>query len=286
MIGILFESKEWSSYALHENITEMGIESRLIDLEQDDNLDEILSCDMIINRVFASSIFRDHHKSLNKVPEIIDILKSNGIPMLNAYDAHFYEINKAFSTKTLEENGFMVPKVYGVFKPEMALECENIEYPCIAKPNCGGRTNFTYIINDRDELMQCMKVAPQIDFIIQEYIEPEYGFLTRIEVIDRCCKSILKRSVAENGLSAYHLGSTYTQYESCSDEIKSQAVEAMDLLQIEFGSMDIIENRSGFYIIDINSVSNASEDNIEAFSFDLMKETAEYIVKKYSMMKS
>ena len=55
----------------------------------------------------------------------------------------------------------------------------------------------------------------------------------------------------------------------------------MDLLQIEAGSMDIIENHSGFYIIDINSVSNASEDNIEMFDFDLIKETATHAVKRY-----
>ena len=28
---------------------------------------------------------------------------------------------------------------------------------------------------------------------------------------------------------------------------------------------------NGFYIIDVNSVSNASEDNTERFSFDLIK---------------
>ena len=47
---------------------------------------------------------------------------------------------------------------------------------------------------------------------------------------------------------------------------------------------DIIENHNGFYIIDINSVSNASEDNIEMFDFDLIKETAAHAVKRYMEM--
>ncbi|MGL5693580.1 MAG: hypothetical protein ACRCXA_05865, partial [Peptostreptococcaceae bacterium] len=101
--------------------------------------------------------------------------------------------------------------------------------------------------------------------IAQEYIEPIYGYLTRIEVIDNECKLILKRSVAENGLSAYNLGSKYSQYEDCSQEIKNTVIEAMKILEIESGSMDIIESSNRFYIIDINSVSNASEDNTETF---------------------
>lgn len=204
--------------------------------------------------------------------------------MVNPYEAHFYEISKEYSTNTLAGHGFTVPKVYGVYTPENILNSA-LSYPCIIKPNCGGRTNYTFIVHHKNELMDCMKNAPNIEFIAERYIHPAFGFLTRIEVIDHSCKLILKRSVTENGLSAYHLGSTYTPYEDCPNEIKDTAVRAMELLQIETGSMDIIESEDGFYIIDINSVSNASEDNTEMFSFDLMKETAAYVVKKYREQK-
>ncbi len=99
------------------------------------------------------------------------------------------------------------------------------------------------------------------------------------------CELILKRSVAENGLSAYHLGSAYQFYPECSEEIKRTAVRAMEILKIETGSMDVIETEQGFYIIDVNAVSNASEDNTETFQFDLMLETAKYAVKQYKEMK-
>jgi ribosomal protein S6--L-glutamate ligase len=69
-----------------------------------------------------------------------------------------------------------------------------------------------------------------------------------------------------------------------SEEIKDTAVRAMDCLKIEAGSMDIIENKTGYYIIDVNSVSNASEDNTEMFGFDLMKETAAYAVKRHNRL--
>lgn len=57
-------------------------------------------------------------------------------------------------------------------------------------------------------------------------------------------------------------------------KIREAATEAMRILDIRFGSLDIVESGSRFAIIDVNAVSNASEDNTEMFRFDLMKETA------------
>ena len=281
MIGILCESMEWSDYALCENIAGMGIPAKLFDLEEDGNEDGILSCSLVVSRIFASAVFRGHEKSLGRMPGIIEMLRENGIPMINSGAAHFYEISKERSTGALAGSGFSVPKVYGVFSPGQTEGAAPIEYPCILKPDCGGRSNYTKIIRSEEELAGFMESAPDIAFLAEEYICPIYGFLTRVEVIGGSCALIVKRSVVENGLSAYHLGSEYMRYDDCSSSIKNTAVSAMDLLEIEVGSMDIIENKTGYYIIDVNSVSNVSEDNTEMFDFDLMKETAAYIVKRF-----
>ena len=88
----------------------------------------------------------------------------------------------------------------------------------------------------------------------------------------------------DNGLSAYHLGSVYQIYEDCPEDIQRVAAGAMGLLKIEAGSLDIIENDSGFFIIDVNAVSNVSEDNTDMLNFDLMKETAAYAVSRYRIL--
>ncbi len=283
-IGILYESDEWSSYALNSYIQNSGLETCMINTEEEIPVEKLLSCSMIVNRVFASAQFRGHQKSLERVPGIISLLKEQGIPMINPYDAHAYEVNKGLSTKVLGEYGIAVPTVFGVCSKSQ-IPSLNADYPFIIKPNCGGRTNYTYIIHDADELQYAMDEIPDIEMIVEEYIEPVFGYLTRIEVIDGECRLILKRSVASNGLSAYHLGSTYQRYDDCNEEIKETAVRAMDLLEIQCGSLDIIENERGFFIIDVNSVSNVSEDNTELFQFDLMQETAKHVVKKYKMGK-
>lgn len=283
MIGILYESDEWSSYALDENIRNRGVDTYLCDLEKEINEEKLFSCRLVVNRVFASSQFRGHQKSLAKMSEIISRLKEKAIPMINPYKAHDYEISKMLSTKTLEEQGIAVPKVFGTFDKGTAQGVK-IAYPCIIKPNCGGRTSYTYILHHENEFRKAIGEIPDIEMIAQAYIEPVWGYVTRIEVIDRECKLILKRSVAANGLSAYHLGSTYERYDHCSEEIKETAIRAMAVLEIETGSMDLIENEHGFFIIDVNSVSNASEDNTKVFQFDLMLETAKYVVKKYKIL--
>jgi ribosomal protein S6--L-glutamate ligase len=303
-IGILYESKEWSVYALEKYINAMGVPARLVDMQLFDianerDMDELLSFDMIVNRVFASSVFRGHHRALEQTELAIGFLRERSVPMINSYEAHYYEISKERQANALAAHGLPVPRVYGVFTPAQMIaqaraqptmqtkmqtrtQARAIQYPCIVKPDCGGRTHYTYIANNPYELGEAMKDAPDIEFVVQEYIPPEYGYITRIELIGGSCRLILKRSVTESGLSAYHLGSTYEPYDDCPEDIKDAAVRAMDLLRIEAGSLDVIENQNGFFIIDVNSVSNVSEDNTAMFSFDLMKETAAYIVKKYN----
>ena len=280
-VGILYESQEWSDFALRENIEGMGVPARLIDMEEDGNEGEMLSSSLVVSRVFASAVFRGHEKSLRRMPGVIGMLRENRIPMVNPYEAHFHEISKARSTGALARLGFPVPKVYGVYTPAGLAGAGSIGYPCVVKPDCGGRSNHTYILEDEGGLASCLRAMPDTAMIAEEYIRPVFGYVTRIEVIGRSCRLVLKRGVMENGLSAYRFGSEYAVYGDCSTDIKDAAVGAMDALRIEAGSLDIIENGKGFFIIDVNSVSNASEDNTEMFGFDLMKETAEYIAGKY-----
>ncbi|WP_195267431.1 ATP-grasp domain-containing protein [Eubacterium sp. 1001713B170207_170306_E7] len=283
MLGILYESEEWSSHKLLAEIQSFGVEARLINLEEDNAVASINGCDLLVSRVFASAQFRQHQRSLERMPKVIRQAAHKGIPMINPPQAHFYETSKALSTAFLKWKGIAVPDVYGVFFPEEA-DPASFSYPCVVKPDCGGRTTCTYIVHDAGELTEAMAQTPAIRMIAEEYIPPVHGYITRVEVIGGECRLILKRSVTADGLSAYHLGSVYTHYTDCPEKVRQTAVRVLSLLDIEFGSLDIIETEKNFYIIDVNAVSNASEDNTVMFGFDLMRETAAYIVKRYREM--
>ena len=118
-------------------------------------------------------------------------------------------------------------------------------------------------------------------FVVQEYVEPEFGYVTRIEVVDDELPLIAKRSIGEGGLSSYHAGSTYELYPDCPDGVRDAALRAARALGIGFGSFDVIETRHGAYFIDANSVSNVSEDCTELFGFDLMRAHARGMARRY-----
>lgn len=292
-IVLLYESEEWSTYALRDRIREQGISCRLVYMEDGILWEEFSDCDLVVSRVFASAQFRGHGRSLERMPGVIAYLREKQIPMLNPYQSHFYEVSKELTARVLNDHGLPVPKVFGTFRkrngdgPGDVLKVlrAGIEYPCVVKPDCGGRTTCTYIIHSLEELEDALTHIPDIEMIVEEYIEPVHGFLTRIEVIGGACSLIVKRSVTENGLSAYHLGSEYEDYPDCPRQIREAAVEAMRILDIRFGSLDVVEGSSRFAIIDVNAVSNASEDNTEMFCFDLMKESAHYIAQQYRKIK-
>ncbi|MGM0502292.1 MAG: ATP-grasp domain-containing protein, partial [Bacillota bacterium] len=282
-IGILYESHEWSSTALRKYIAQQEIQVELIDLETEVDIDKILEYDLIVNRVFASAQFRGHQKSLEVVEDILDAAKARDIEVINSYEAHFYEISKYRTTNKLADLGFSVPEIYEYFHSCEEPDYKKLNYPCVLKPDCGGRSRHTHILESELELKSALSEVQEcnFDFIIQEYVPTTEGYITRIEIIGGEHHSTLKRYVVEGGLSAYQLGSEYDNYPDCALEIIDTSIAVLDKLNMELGSLDIIESEDDFYIIDVNSVSNFAPENIEMFGFNLIKDKADYIVKRY-----
>lgn len=149
------------------------------------------------------------------------------------------------------------------------------------KPNCGGRTTHTAVLRSAADAEAFLAEAPDLIFIVEPFIEAAAGFLTRIEVVDGRIALVVKRSVADNGLSSYHEGSVYELYPDCSAAVTDAVLAAAKALDIQFGSFDVIEASEGSFIIDANSVSNVSEDCTELFDFDLMAAYARALAEHY-----
>lgn len=310
VIGLLYESSEWSDYKLAAELAEAGCDVRMIDLAVGDERDwraeavavhEALSCDMLVSRIFASAVFRGHGFVHARMQSLAAGAKRLDIPMINPLRAHFFEIDKRSAVEGLARAGVDVPRVQACGMPCELLPlagalapagkdggskalldaARGLAFPCIIKPNCGGRTTYTAVARTADEARAFLEAAPAIEFIVEDYIEPERGFITRVELVDGVCALVVKRSVVDGGLSAYHLGSHYELYPECPETIRAEAELAGRALSIEFGSFDIIENGGHAYVIDANSVSNVSPDNTETFGgFDLMREYARAIAGK------
>ena len=305
VIGLLYESGEWSDYKLAAELAEAGCDVRMIDaahLDPDAAAQAAVSCDVLVSRVFASAVFRGHGAAHEAMRRVCRIEEERGIPMVNPPRAHFFEIDKRRAVEELARAGVVVPRVQACGTPCELLPLADVPaleegdggldvrpacplclaYPCIIKPNCGGRTTHTAVARTAEEVRAFLAAAPAIEFIVEDYIEPERGFITRIELVDGAVALIVKRSVVEGGLSAYHLGSRYELYPECAPEVRAATEEAGRALSIGFGSFDIIENGGRAYVIDANSVSNVSPDSTETFGgFDLMREYARAIARKF-----
>lgn len=283
MIGLLYESGEWSDYKLAAELCEAGCDVRLVDMAHATPVeigDAARSCSLLVSRVFASAVFRGHQAAHVRMGEVIALAAAEGIPMVNPPQAHGYEIDKRRAVEALGVKGLDVPRVQAYGLPG-ELDAEALVFPCVIKPNCGGRTTHTLLARTVEEAREFLAAAPELEFIVEDYIAPERGFITRIELVGGTCALIVKRSVVDGGLSAYHLGSTYEMYPDCAPEVRTAAEVAGRSLGIEFGSFDVIENGGRAFVIDANAVSNVSPDNTETFGgFDLMRAYARAIAQR------
>lgn len=283
MIGLLYESGEWSDYKLAAELCEAGCDVRLVDMAHASSAEvaaAVRSCSLLVSRVFASAVFRGHQAAHARMDEAIALAAAEGIPLVNPPQAHGYEVDKRRTVEALGAEGLDVPRVQACGLPG-ELDAEAFAYPCVIKPNCGGRTTHTLLARTVEEARSFLAAAPELAFIVEDYIVPERGFITRIELVDGSCALIVKRSVVAGGLSAYHLGSTYELYPECAAEVRAAAEKAGRVLGIEFGSFDVIESGGRAFVIDANAVSNVSPDNTETFGgLDLMRAYAQAIARR------
>lgn len=281
VLGVLYESSEWSDFKLASELCARGVPVRLIDMERPDAVEAALACAMLASRVFASALARGHARSHEHMAQIVSEVEARGIVLVNPARAHAFEVSKRAATEALGGAGFAVPRVFACDVPAR-IDPEALAYPCVIKPDCGGRSACTAVLHDADEARRFLAAAPEgTVFIVEEYLAARAGFLTRIEIVAGRAAHVQKRSIAANGLSSYHVGSTYEAYEDCPRAVVDAAEAAAQLLGFELGSFDVIEAADAAYLIDANSVSNVSEDCEELLGFDLMAEHAAYLAERW-----
>ena len=102
VIGVLFESDEWSDHklsaeissALKTTLPNITHDVRLINMQQANSVDAALKCDVLISRVFASALNRGHEQALCNMDELIQAIESTSFLLINEPRAHAFEIDK------------------------------------------------------------------------------------------------------------------------------------------------------------------------------------------------
>ena len=285
-IGIFYESIEWSNQHLGDLLNVAGVETELINLETAPiGRERIFKHKLIVNRLFPSAALRGYTRSFKVAGDVLKAVHDRGIAMINPYPAYAYDCSKMRAAQALSRVALPTPSCYACFSSPAQLPRNSVNYPCVLKPDCGGRSLFTYIINNQKELEAAVKEIPAVPFIIQKYCAPIRNYITRLEIIDDKIMSIMKRSVGSQGISGYHHGSVYQEYPNYPDRIIQASFKALGTLDIEMGSLDIVESDGDeFCIIDVNATTNFSPDNLDWLGLDPMQVMAEYIINKYKKL--
>ena len=278
-LAILYESEEWSNLYLRDYIMNKGFEVLFVDFEKAEfNAAFFDRVTLLVNRIFPSSYFRGHLKTYYKGVDFLRELNEKGIPMINSFEALTYDFDKELVCKTLRANNINTPKIYCTSKD---FSPDKIKFPCIVKPNIGGRSSCTAKVENTGELMEFLKTLPPIEFIFQEYIKSIDNYTLRIEVINKEVFSAVKRSIDEKGISSYHRGAVYEKGFELDKHIEDMVMNALDVLNIKMGGIDVIVSDKGPSIIDVNATSNFSKAFVDYLQKNPLDKMGDLIIDEY-----
>ena len=184
-IGVLYESDEWSDHKLTAELQRAfgsHAQVQMVDMMRADAIECALSCHLLVSRVFASAQFRGHEEALRRMEELICRLEGTSTRLVNPPRAHAFEVDKRASAQALAQANIRVPRTFASGTPA-SLRGTPFPKEAIIKPVCGGRTTLTTLARTPEEADAFLAAAPDIPFVIQEYLTPSRGFITRIEVL-------------------------------------------------------------------------------------------------------
>jgi glutathione synthase/RimK-type ligase-like ATP-grasp enzyme len=122
---------------------------------------------------------------------------------------------------------------------------------------------------------------PPIEFIFQEYIKSIDNYTLRIEVINKEVFSAVKRSIDEKGISSYHRGAVYEKGFELDKHIEDMVMNALDVLNIKMGGIDVIVSDKGPSIIDVNATSNFSKAFVDYLQKNPLDKMGDLIIDEY-----
>jgi len=84
-------------------------------------------------------------------------------------------MNKAITKKIFDADKVPQPKGFAVYKDSDAIELlrNNLNYPCVVKPSCGGSSIGVYIVNNDEEYLSALNEAFKLEdeIIVEECIK-------------------------------------------------------------------------------------------------------------------
>lgn len=200
-------------------------------------------------------------------------LESLGIRVINSTLAMLKSKNKLISSEILVKHGIPTPKtVYTRTRDYAKISKIFKKEPFVMKQLEGSQGEKVYLIENEDSFHRAYEETGGL-FLTQEFIKTSRGRDVRVYVINHKVVGAVLRTSSGDFRSNYALGGTAALYE-VRPEIEEIAVKAAASLGLEFSGIDLLFDKKGFSVCEINgnagfrTLSSVSDIDIPALLFD------------------
>ena len=192
------------------------------------------------------------------IKAIIRHLERLGVILINGSSSIDAVKDKLYTQQVLGESNLPVPKTLLVKHPiDVNLVETNIQYPMIIKTLSGSYGAGVFLVENRKQLKQLLKMAeitkPSYNIIIQEFIEDSYGKDLRVLVVNgKVVGCMMRQSVDDDFRANITRGGEAIPY-LIDEEIEWLGGECSRLLNLDIAGVDLLFNKDGYSICEVNS---------------------------------
>ena len=218
------------------------------------------------------------------IKAIIRHLERLGVTMINGSESIDAVKDKLYSQQILGQSSLPVPKTMLVKHPiNLELVEKNLNYPMIVKTLSGSYGSGVFMVDDRKQFRQLMKMAeltkPSYNIIIQECIEDSLGKDLRVLVVNgKVVGCMMRQSIDGDFRANITRGGEAIPYQ-IDEDIEWISGECSRLLNLDIAGVDLLFNNGSYTICEVNSAPGF--EGMEKFTkVNVGEKIVNYVVKK------
>ena len=192
------------------------------------------------------------------IKAIIRHLERLGVILINGSESIDAVKDKLYSQQILGQSNLPVPKTLLVKHPiDVEFVERSLNYPIIVKTLSGSFGAGVFLVEDRKQLRQLMRMAeitkPSYNIIIQEFIEDSYGKDLRVFVLNgKVVGCMMRQSTDDDFRANITRGGEGIPYQ-ITEDIEFLSGECARLLNLDIAGVDLLFNNGGYSICEVNS---------------------------------
>jgi gamma-F420-2:alpha-L-glutamate ligase len=189
---------------------------------------------------------------------VIRHLERLGVYSVNSSQSIENVKDKLYTLQILAEANLPIPKTILLkFPVEPTIVAKHLKFPVVVKTLSGTQGMGVFLSTSQDsfeDLMQLIHATNKsANIILQEFIELSEGRDLRVLVVGGRVVGAMERTAREGSFKANcSIGGTAVRYQ-LTNEIDTLAVEISRILNLEIAGIDLLFDKHGFKICEVNS---------------------------------